>query len=392
MAKSSDIDELINKMQPKRKPEDIDVRKLQSHKVNSSDNPNISTSKKTAFDYYKILGVEPTATQIEIKRAYQKKLKKLHPDRTEQTKENIAKYKLLREAGDILSDQYERKAYDMQKKSDNTYKNHDEKRESFKDFLKLQEQSMTEDDRKIAKLNFERGLAELDNKHGYKKEQHTPITIDDYNTLIKDSVLIRNDEDNELKPEEIFKGKKFNPNKFNKLFEEKKQRDEKRKKNSDGIVKYSGDILAFNDGDDGLGGASVNDYDALYAEGDYNGYSDKYAGIGNGLIGNGNDISDDEISIDTPTEDNYDTHNKGNSQDKFNKSFQKMMAERETDYEKLMSLDPANEMGSALDDKYGISKQFGFMIGTDKFGHQKTVTSKIDVKKETLKAYKELTE
>ena len=388
MSKSSDIDELINQMQPKKKPEDIDIRKFNSHKVNSSDNVNTTSSKKTIFDYYKILGVEPTATQIEIKRAYQKKLKKLHPDRTEQTKENIAKYKLLREAGDILSDPYERKAYDMQKKTDNTYKNHDEKRESFKDFLKLQEQSMTEDDRKIAKLNFERGLAELDNKHGYKKEYHEPITVEDYNTLIKDSVLIRNDEDNELKPEEIFKGKQFNPNKFNKLFEQKKKKDEKRKKNSDGIVKYSGDILAFNDGDDGLGGASVNDYDALYAEGDYNGYSDKYAGIGNGLIGNVDDNSDDEdISIDTPTE-----YNDDNSQDKFNKSFRKMMAERETDYGKLMSLNPANEMGSALDDKYGISKHFGFMVGTDKFGHQKTVTSKIDVKKETLKAYKELTE
>ncbi len=47
--------------------------------------------KKEIMNYYAILGVDKNATQMDIKLAYQRKLKTHHPDKTEQTLENIAK-------------------------------------------------------------------------------------------------------------------------------------------------------------------------------------------------------------------------------------------------------------------------------------------------------------
>ena len=51
------------------------------------------------------------------------------------------------------------------------------------------------------------------------------------------------------------------------------------------------------------------------------------------------------------------------------------------------------DFGSALDDKFGISKDFGFMVGNDKFGHQigrRDPKKKAD-RKTQYDAYKELT-
>src|SRR5579872_2827695 len=207
MSSTSNIGDLINQMNPKRKPDEIDVNvssNSSSTKTNSSSNSSSntkssgdekfkSTIKETTFDYYKILGVEPTATQLEIKRAYQSNLKKLHPDRVKQTKDNKAKYKLVREAGDLLSDPYERKAYDMQRKMESSYKDHKSQKDSFKEFMKLQEQNMTDEDKSIAKLNFEKGLADFDRKHGYinKDSETKAITKEEHDRRMEDLILQR---------------------------------------------------------------------------------------------------------------------------------------------------------------------------------------------------------
>jgi curved DNA-binding protein CbpA len=385
----SNIDDLINQMKPQRDPDDIDISKKASQP--KEEKKFKSTIKEVEIDYYKILGVLPTATQLEIKRAYQSKLKKLHPDKTTQTKENIAKYKLLREAGDLLCDQYERKAYDMQKKMDDSYKSHKSQKDDYKEYLKLQDQNMTEDDRKISKLNFERGLSEMDLKHGYNKKDETSISKDEYDRIVGDREFLREQEEIELTRDDIFKDKKPSMTEFNKLFEQKKRRDDKRKKrgNTD-LAKVTDNIMAFNDYEDGSGGANLNSYENLYAEDKYEGYNEKYSGVGSGLIGNDDGKSEDDISIDTPNENDYDNHNKNNSKESFDSAFKKMMADRETDADKLMNMDQS-EFGSALDDKFGISNHFGFMVGTDRHGHQRNIGKKINVEEETRKAYKKLT-
>lgn len=64
-------------------------------------------------DYYKILGVEKTASADEIKRAYKKVAIKYHPDRNPGDKEAEEKFKQAAEAYDVLRDPDKRARYDQ---------------------------------------------------------------------------------------------------------------------------------------------------------------------------------------------------------------------------------------------------------------------------------------
>ena len=65
-------------------------------------------------DYYKLLGVEKTASESEIKKAYRKLAMKFHPDRNPNNKEEAEqKFKKIGSAYSVLSDPSKRKQYDM---------------------------------------------------------------------------------------------------------------------------------------------------------------------------------------------------------------------------------------------------------------------------------------
>jgi curved DNA-binding protein len=64
-------------------------------------------------DYYKALGVPKTATQEEIKKAYRKLARKMHPDLNPNDKEAHKKFQQINEANEVLSDSEKRKKYDQ---------------------------------------------------------------------------------------------------------------------------------------------------------------------------------------------------------------------------------------------------------------------------------------
>lgn len=64
-------------------------------------------------DYYKILGVSKTATQDEIKKAYRKLARKMHPDLNPNDKDAHKKFQQINEANEVLSDPDKRKKYDQ---------------------------------------------------------------------------------------------------------------------------------------------------------------------------------------------------------------------------------------------------------------------------------------
>jgi curved DNA-binding protein len=63
-------------------------------------------------DYYKMLGIEKTASQGEIKKAYRKLAMKYHPDHTKGDKSAEEKFKEISEAYAVLSNEEKRKQYD----------------------------------------------------------------------------------------------------------------------------------------------------------------------------------------------------------------------------------------------------------------------------------------
>ncbi|KAL4247607.1 DnaJ-domain-containing protein [Abortiporus biennis] len=64
-------------------------------------------------DYYKLLGVDKTASDDEIKKAYKKMALKWHPDRNAGSEEASKKFKEISEAFEVLSDKQKRTIYDQ---------------------------------------------------------------------------------------------------------------------------------------------------------------------------------------------------------------------------------------------------------------------------------------
>ena len=64
-------------------------------------------------DYYKILTVDKQASEDDIKKAYRKLARKLHPDLNPNDKEANKKFQQINEANEVLSDPEKRKKYDQ---------------------------------------------------------------------------------------------------------------------------------------------------------------------------------------------------------------------------------------------------------------------------------------
>ncbi len=64
------------------------------------------------IDYYKILELDKTATEADIKKAYRKLARKYHPDLNPNNKESEKKFKEINEANEVLSHLENRKKYD----------------------------------------------------------------------------------------------------------------------------------------------------------------------------------------------------------------------------------------------------------------------------------------
>ncbi len=65
------------------------------------------------IDYYKILEIDKNASAEDIKKAYRKLARKLHPDLNPNDKEAHKKFQQINEANEVLSDPGKRKKYDQ---------------------------------------------------------------------------------------------------------------------------------------------------------------------------------------------------------------------------------------------------------------------------------------
>ena len=82
-------------------------------------------------DYYQVLGVSPSATADEIKKAYRKLAIRYHPDKNEGNKAAEEKFKEINEANEVLSDPAKRAKYDELR---NNYEQHQQRKSGSENF------------------------------------------------------------------------------------------------------------------------------------------------------------------------------------------------------------------------------------------------------------------
>ncbi len=82
-------------------------------------------------DYYQVLGVSPSATADEIKKAFRKLAIHYHPDKNEGNKAAEEKFKEINEANEVLSDPAKRAKYDELR---NNYEQHQQRNSGSENF------------------------------------------------------------------------------------------------------------------------------------------------------------------------------------------------------------------------------------------------------------------
>ncbi len=82
--------------------------------VNHLTGSKIYSNLDMAFvDYYKVLGIDKTASEKDIKNAYRKLARKYHPDLNPNDQEANKKFQEINEANEVLTDPEKRKKYDQ---------------------------------------------------------------------------------------------------------------------------------------------------------------------------------------------------------------------------------------------------------------------------------------
>jgi curved DNA-binding protein CbpA len=366
-----DEEELFKQMKQKKshKTENID----KGDKSDNSDNSDkdLTKIKKFGFDYYKILGLDKTASKSEIAKRYRHLLAKYHPDKfknlsDKERKTKEKQYQLIQMAGKLLQDDDSRKMYDLEQ---TTIKNSDfsSQRNSFEEFIKLQELNINDDTKKRAQIDFKIEAEKLNKARGFD-----PSKMDDKldkETLAKeiDDLRVRRDIENiELTQKNLFEGRTFNPSEFNKMFDQNKKKvDKKQKKKNDEMVRFGEEFTAFND----IGVANYTDINNDYGDLFDNKIKDNslYGNLHTGISDESSEeVSDDENYIDT-----YHKHNSDRGSGRLDDLLQQRMNERSVFDKKLEKVDTA-EFKDVMEDQFGISRHFGKILGKETFTSKPT--------------------
>ena len=130
------------------------------------------------IDYYKILGIEKTASDEDIKKAYRKLARQLHPDLNPNDKNAHHKFQQVNEANEVLSDPEKRKKYDQYGKDWQHADQFQQQRQSQRNSRYSGEQFTGDDDSDFSNF-FESMFG------GSSRSRQTKFRGQDYNAELK---------------------------------------------------------------------------------------------------------------------------------------------------------------------------------------------------------------
>lgn len=330
--------------------------------------------EKFGFDYYKILSVDKDTNINDIKKKYRKLLAKYHPDKYKNLPEKERhmkekQFQLVQMAGKVLTDEDTKKMYDLEQKTIKS-KSFVNQKNSFEDFIKLQESGMSEEGKKRSQLEFESEMQKLNKARGFDPSKMDEKLDKDALSREIDNIKAQRDADFiELEQRNLFEGRSFNPSEFNKIFEKNKKKQEKvekQKKAKGEIVRFGEEFTAFND--NGIENfISVDaDYSEIFSSDNFR-ENTMYSNIKKEENFDVSDISD----VDSDYDNSFENHNSNRDIGKTEDRLKQMLKEREMFDTTLKDVKTANYK-DVMHDQFGISKQFGKMIGKDITQNNKT--------------------
>ena len=130
------------------------------------------------IDYYKTLGIEKTASDEDIKKAYRKLARQLHPDLNPNDKNAHHKFQQVNEANEVLSDPEKRKKYDQYGKDWQHADQFQQQRQSQRNSRYSGEQFTGDDDSDFSNF-FESMFG------GSSRSRQTKFRGQDYNAELK---------------------------------------------------------------------------------------------------------------------------------------------------------------------------------------------------------------
>lgn len=360
-------------------------------------------------DIYKITGTTPDDSQATINKKCAEKLKMYHPDRhneivkkypeelrAKELKKLDIQFKLIRDADSILRDPAKRKYYDLQKKTIQS-KNFVAQKQSFEEFIKLQESKISEHSRSLAENDHKMSFLAMDKKHGFdrKKFEEAALTKEETDRRYSDLMDGRDQDKIEFIPKNRFENIAFNQEDFNKMFLKNKLKEEKKRGKigeDKSLVVWEG-ISAMNDV--GMDGATdfvsiEHDYENLYTDKNFAGSSlfaskldsdiDDESINSESSFDMGNDIDLDEL-------DGY----KFNKED-INSRFEEMMNRRNMENQEYdnRQMHDKNSWKSVLDNPFTISASMGTVLGGKDFSKLEGPKHSKTINKEYADVYKSL--
>jgi hypothetical protein len=411
---SDNIDDLIDKI-AKGSKKNKQTEKNKNINYDDVDFGELDTKTKKVYtdlftgmpDLYKLVGASQTDPYEVIKKKCTEKLAKYHPDkiapmlmkfpvgeREAEKKKFAMQYKLIKEAYSTLRDPEKKKYYDLQRKTIDS-KNFFKQKDSFDDFIKLQDSEISEQTKKNADGSFKLKMLELDERHGFNRKDldKKPISKKKAEKKMGDLMMEREQQDIEYQPKNMFgDGKQYNATDFNKQWEKMKKYENRKSKNKTGgqdgsIVQWEG-ISAANDM--GMGGStdyvSINsNYEDLYSTDKFagTGFADKLDSENSDSDFRLSDISDDDIDTSYVTNHNKD---KGDIMKKF-QEYENFRKNEDIEYDNRQFTDKSWK--NVMDNPFNVSAQVGSMVGGD-VKQLEGPRRKKKIEKDMAEAYKQL--
>lgn len=287
----------------------------------------------STVDLYDILNLDHDCDNKDIKPAYRSLVKKFHPDHGG----DAELFALITHAFNILKDPKSRKEYDdIHELSKQSVHSHVSLKDNYSQYREAENTSYVEKTKEEKDAELSKITTEFDLKHKYDRSTSGGGALSKQETAhrLEDLSLVREQDEIEYTPDELFQKGRFNQSTFNAMFDKLKEKGQVGLGST--LIKHDGDPNAWVP--DSNYSSFDNAYDNVYVEQS----NDEFGTDVTDLYGSFkpkdsyDNLTKDDV-VDVGPAEYTESHNK--IDDTYNKSLEDLMRERNNQTTDLHELD-----------------------------------------------------